>query len=47
MAEVMVDQSQQIINQWMHIINHKMDGKQYEIVNEIKNTMINEISIDN
>ena len=43
----MADESQQLMNQWMNNINDKMDGKQYENINEIKNNMMDEIAIDN
>ena len=42
----MPHQTQQIINQQINNINHKIATKQYEDINKIKNSIIDEIEID-
>ena len=46
-SEVMMSQSEQLLNEWNNDINNRMDGQQYQNVNGILNEVMDSIIIEN
>ena len=46
-SELMINDSEQLLNKWTNELIIKTNGQQYQNVNEIRNSVINAIVIEN